>query len=760
MWIKIFFKNLFHTLFHFKVPSAMMLIGLAVAYSAFFIILIQLDFEHNYNKSFSDYRHIYQLEYYDTATDGFSPFFPKGYSDYLSSQLPELTHSCIYGEGGKVRIMFEDSHFTTSVGYADTGIVSVFNLDIIAGDYRSALSVKNNVMLPQSFARKIFQDKNPIGQSLLINEKEQFTVAALYKDLPPNSSLKNLIYICLPSFDDWNSWVFCNYYRIVPAVDIKALEERINETGKLNDRIVFSSLKKLRPLQEVYYASEGNKMTSSVLLFIGILILIVAFINFINYINSLAPTRLKWFNIQKIYGMPVLFLRLCLISETVFFSFISCLLGFIVCMFIAESPVQTLLFSSANPFSHSFLAFEYVFLSIIIGVIIGIYPAYYTTNFPPAVILGGKNRTLNKGKNLRSILVVFQFITSIVLIILTVFTYKQLGMLRDQSWGIQKDKVLYMQINKDIEKHRDVFAGELRSHPQIVDVTFSSEMLGDFSMEGTDIFIGGAKKRLWYYANSVTPNYADFWGIKIEEGQSRFIPTDTCAIANETFVKITGREQTLDKRLGRIPIQSICSDFNFKSLKSAVKPLILYVNESYSLEYCFIKTSVSPTHELMSFINNKAKTLSPFYEGEINMVNDYLNSKYSRESNFGTLISLFCIISVLLSLMGTFSLVLFNFRFRIKEIGIRKVQGATVIKILILLNKGYLKLITIAFFIAAPVAWCLISLWLRNFAYKISLSMSIFFFSGLFILFVTFLTISWHSWKTACINPVDVLKAE
>lgn len=192
------------------------------------------------------------MEYYDTAVDDFSPYLPKSYLDYIQAELSELMKSCAFSEGEVVDVTFESTFFDAKLGYADKGIVSLFNFDILQGDYRRALSVKNNALIPVSLARKIFQDRNPIGQTITINGEIPLTVTAIYEDLPNNSSLKNMIYTGLPLVDDWENWIYFNYYHITGETNIKALEKKINESGKNNDMIIFSSLKGLRPLQEVY----------------------------------------------------------------------------------------------------------------------------------------------------------------------------------------------------------------------------------------------------------------------------------------------------------------------------------------------------------------------------------------------------------------------------------------------------------------------------------------------------------------------------
>lgn len=761
MLIKIFIKNLVKNFLYFRIPCSIMLVGLSIAYLSLYIILLQLQFEFNYNKSFKNFDSLYRLEYYDSDIDDFSPFLPKNYVDYLKDKLPELYNSCVFQNNIKASIVFNNSNFKADIGYADTGMVSLFNLNIIQGDYKKALAVRNNALIPYSLATKIFKNKDPIGQVITVNGEIFLTIAAIYKDIADNASLKNNIYTCLPPIDNWESWIYYNYYSIPKGSDIRSIEEKINNLDRKSDDILFSATKKLRPLNEVYYASEGDIKISLALLFTGILILIIALINFINYINSLAPYRLQWFNIQKICGMPISFARYYLIGETIFYSFISCIVALILSIFISETAIQSLLFTSANFSLHLNFSFQYICLSIIIGILTGLYPAYYMSNFQPAMVLKRKNTSsFYKGENLRNVLVMFQFITSIILIILSVFIHQQLTMVKNKSWGIQKDNVVYIQINKEIEKQKDAFAEELKKNPQITDVTFSYKLLGSFSMEGTDVDIGGEEKRLWYYSNSATANYIDFWNIKINEGKNHFADHDTCAIANEAFVHIVGKEQTLQKRLGRVPIKSICKNFNFSSLKNNIKPLILYINESYPLQYCYIRISTPLTEEIKLFINSKIKEFSPDLKNDIIIVDDFLNAKYVRETDFKTLISSFCFLSILLSMMGIFSLVLFNFKLRIKEICIRKIQGATITDIFFLLNKQYLKLFVIAFVMASPFAWYLTSLWLDNFAYKIDISIEVFLLSGLLILILLLLTVSWHSWKNSSINPADILKSE
>lgn len=772
------FRNFVSTLKRSSWASGLNIVGLSVAFAVFTVIYTQVRYEFSYDKSFPKSGRIYRLEL-NTPEFGYFAYVPVPCVNLIRTQIPELGRACYMalddGERSFTVVGADGSKsfYKEKVGIADTGVVYLFDLEILAGDYRTALGVKDHVLLPLSVARKFFGEDTPLGRTFLVDGAREMTVAAVYRDVPDNSTLKNGVYsYSFSTGEGWGNHNYFSYYEIKPGTDLHLLQQKVYGLKELiaqageedffeKDGILF------RPLCDVHftpdrYMKSGDKTMTLLLLSIGILVLVIASVNFVNFSTALAPSRIKSLNTQKTFGATNYFLRSCVVSEAVLFSFVSYLLGIGWCYLLSGTVLQELVSVSLNPFNHLGVLFLVAGLSLLVGILAGLYPAFYMTSFQPALVLKGSQAMTPRGIFLRNSLVVFQFMISMILVIGTLFIWKQMDMVKGRPWGIDKDHVVYVALNQELVKQKDAFAEDLKSNAAITDVTYASDVLGNQNMDNWQFtgIVDGEEKAVSARISSVDPNYLDFFGIKVKEGKDSFAPTDTLVLVNEAFLREYSVKSPLAMKLLGANVTTVMNDFNFFSLQRKIEPLIISINNFSWTKYCYVRINDAARNEAISHIRKSVSRFAANYDPEVKFLDDHLQSYYQKEEREGKLISFCGIVAIIISLMGVYGLVLFNARFRAKEIGVRKVNGATSVQIIGMLNRGFIYLVLLAFLLACPLAWFGVSEWLNGFMYKTELSWWVFIVSGSIVLLITLCTISWQSWKAASLNPVDVLKSE
>lgn len=775
------YRNFLNVLQRSRSASVLNIMGLSVAFAVFIAILIQVNYEYSYNSSFPKADRIYRLELRSSSEAIYQALLPLPGFEIIRSEIPELSVSCLVDKPwglANFTVVKPDGNmdfFEEGPAYADTNVVRVFDLEVVAGDYRQALTVPGQLFIPLSVAQKFFGETDVVGKTVLFNGTREMTVAAVYRDVPQNSTFQNVLYSAsFSSGTQWGQWNYESYYVIPEGTDMEMLVDKLRGLDKVvaeknsGEKMFADHDLMFLPLKDIYFADvqhwhepAGNRMMTHILLLIGILVLVVAIVNFVNFSMALAPSRIKSLNTQKTFGAGNRFLRWCVISEAMIFSFLAFMLGVFWCYMLGRTSVQEVMYTSLNPFVRPGLLAGVGSVSLIVGVLAGCYPAFYMTSFSPALVLKGSQALSPRGIFLRNTLMVFQYTVAVALIIGILFIGRQLEMVKNRPWGIEKEHIVYLKSNRDMVQKRTAFVNELRQNPAVADVTFASELIGDTGMQHWffDEMIDGEQKRIECDVSMVASNYLNFFGIEVVEGD-RFVSTqDSMVMVNETFKK-TYHIDPMGKEMAGMRVGRILKDFNILPLQQSIRPLLLAVNEEWAGKYFYIKINGAARNEALTHIRKTIRELSPTYGGDVHFLNDHLNSLYKGEERLGTLVNIFGLATILLALMGVYGLVLFNSKYKAKEIGVRKVNGATNRQMIIFLNRGFIRMVVLSFVLACPLSWYAISVWLSGFAYKTSLSVWIFLLAGVIVLSITLLTISWQSWKAANANPVEVLKNE
>ena len=678
--------------------------------------------------------------------------------------------------------------------YADQELFDIFTIPFIQGATREALIRPNTLVISQRMAYKYFGTANSLGETLEINRQE-YEITGVVVDSPENTHLKYDLIVSLETLADWeemtnwHSTMFYTYLKLQPNVNV---EEFSQQVSRLADKHVGERLKSagstyhyfLQPLSGIHlhshlrYETEppGNPVYITIFSFVGLFILIIACLNFMNLSTARAANRAKEVGLRKVVGAQKQQLIGQFLGESLLVSFLS--LG--LAMVIARFAVPLLNDLAGIILSFDTLLHPVVLLSLISGAFLvglgaGLYPAFVLSAFRPAVTLKGTLRTSNQGFALRTVLVVVQFAISVMLIIGTLAMYKQFNFMKNQYLGFDKEQKLILplrggiNIQENFASVKDMFS----KHISITGITVSSSIPGrGVSNFGVDLVGEDDPKSQsmfhLYFDDDFIPDY----GIEIVAGRAfqKGMSTDIrgAFLINESAVKAFGwsnAEEALGKRLltgwgGRVnPIIGVTKNFHYRGLQSEVEPLVMeFLPDAF--DHITLSLDITTLKETLAFVESQWKAVFPGYPFEHFFLDTDFDRQYRADEQIGNIFGIFTFLGLFIACLGLLGLASFTAESRTKEIGIRKVLGASVGGIVLMLSKQFTKWVLLANCIAWPVAYYFMDRWLKNFAYRINIDIGMFVLSGILVLFIALLTIGFQSIKVATANPVDSLRYE
>jgi putative ABC transport system permease protein len=677
--------------------------------------------------------------------------------------------------------------------YADPSLFVMFTLPVVKGDVKKGFEAPFTVVMTESMSKKYFGNTDPLGKTLLLDSKYPAMVIALVKDVPLNSHFKFDMAVSYAtrerlnpgSSSDWTSYGGDAYVLLPKAYDYHKLQSRLpavvnahyTETQK-KQGMNYSFL--LEPLKDIYMdsqrgaAANGNMYNVRVFSIIALFILFIASINFINLTTARAMERAKEVGIRKVIGAARKQLIIQFLSESVIiclisFSF-SVLFSFLLLPLFNELSGKVI---SASIFSNNYLV-ELFLISCALGMIVGVYPALVLSGFKPITTLKGKFSKSSKGVLLRRVLVIVQFTVSIVLIIGTIVVYNQLSYMRGQALGFRKNQMLSIDFYGDtaVESHSELIKSELKKIPNVVSATVSRGVPG-FGNGNRDSEIennAGVMQQILMNLYEVDYDFIPQFEMKLVAGRifSKAFITDTAhaIIINETAAKSLGY-RTPAEAIGRNfsqwgrtgKIIGVLKDFHFQSLQETVQPLNMRINPRHT-RFFTLKIKSKNIPSTIAAIQNKWKTLVPERPFNYGFVDETFNEQYAAQVNFGNLFMYFAVLAICISCMGLFGLASYSTIQRTREIGIRKVFGASVTGIVNMLSVEFVQLVVISSLIAFPLAWFAMNKWLQDFAYRIAIGWWVFALAGVIALVIAFATVSFQAVKAALANPVDSLRSE
>ena len=791
--MKTIFRNFLRTIRRYKLAVALNILGLSVAFAAFIIIMIQLNYDFGFDKCHRDYDRIFRLEFSRNAE--FQTLFTRPFAEQFFESSPYILAGgftnfserpvSFHVEKDHKQITYEESSLTVSSSFFD-----VFSFDFVEGSTDGDIAPEST-FIPVSLARRLFNNELAVGKQLVCSDGRLLTVRAVYRDLPAGSSIRNCIYFDIQG-ENKNEWSNSNYIPYIRVSD-PSKAHLIIDNFKRNfepprERIAQYNWEdsgtdlRLTALSDLHYITgvrwdntpKASKQTLLILFAIAIVTVIIAGINFTNFGTSLAPMRVKNINTQRVMGAQKRSLRLSIASETVIISFLSYLFAILFVVLFDNTPLSGLVdfdttLSRLGNVDLTIAANLMIFagtalIALITGLLAGLYPAFYMTSFAPALALNSRFGLSSKGIKLRNLLIGVQYVASFALIIGASFMYLQNYFMQRTPLGYDKDTLITTDI-RSISDNRDAFTGQLKACPEIEDVTYSYQLLSsmDDGYLGWGRMYNDEPKML-----SIFPVHYSFLkvtGIELTEGRD-FRQEDEgvgMIICNETARREHGME--IGKAFGGNEIIGFMSDVHFASFRKEVAPMAFIVqrneNANYQPNQAYIKIrGGAGKREAMAYIRSTLADFNPNFTFNVRFYDEVVQGLYEKEIALNALITFFSLIAIFIAIVGVFGLVIFDSECRRKEIGIRKVLGASVAEILFMFNKLYFRLLLICIVIAAPLAWYAVARWLQNFAYKTPLYWWVYLFAFVVVGIITVATITFQSWRVANDNPVNAIKAE
>lgn len=780
--MKTILRNLLSVLRRFKMATLLNVLGLSVAFSAFILIMMQVEYDQNFDRGYTDTESIFRVE--AMFEDGGQAVICRPLADAFIQSSPHIVAGTLANPwGGDLFFSVEENGVRNTFKEQCINVypefTKVFDFKFQEGN-PEALQEPNVVLLPQSMAQKFFGNQSAVGKQLKFENGDHLTVGGVYKDYPRNSSVRNCIYQKMDPKENaqsWGNWNYIFYIRLDNPKNVEGLFENFKahfDPALIKDNS-FSwggsgMTFRINPLPDVHYTTDvkydqtpkASRQTLMILFAIAIVIVIIAGINFTNFSTALTPMRIKSINTQKVLGGKESVIRFALILEAVLISIISYLLGLLLVYIAGKTEIASLINADISLSMHIGLVLATAFISIATGLLAGIYPAYYMTSFPPALVLKGSFGLSPKGRQLRNALIGVQYVASFGLIIGATFMYLQNYYMQNTPLGYDKDEIIITNMNNNIRKSRDAFASQVKSFSGIEEVTYA-EML----LSSQDQYMGWGRKYrdkdIQFQCLPVEPSFLKVMNVKISEG--RDFREEDKAKRYGTFV-FNERARTeygleIGSLIDSMEIVGFMPDVKFASFRTEVTPMAFFVwgtnNWGNQPNYAYIKVKAgSDLRGAMQHVKTTLQSFDPEYPFNVRFFDEVLNGLYEKERSLSSLITLFSLIAIFISVVGVFGLVVFDSEYRKKEIGIRKVLGSTTEEIIVMFNKTYIRILCVCFVLGAPIAGYVVHRWLENFAYKTPMYWWVYLIAFAIIAVITILTVTFQNWRAANENPVHV----
>lgn len=788
--IKNYFKVAYRNLLKHKGYSAINVLGLAVGVAVcvliFSFVTHELSYDTYHAKSDRIYRVTTQTSQRNLALTAsvISPVSQKNFPE-----VQEGVRILASGNTNPVVLRNGDKVFKESgIGYADSSFLDVFSFKVLAGNPKTALARPNTMIISNSMAQKYFGNKNPIGETLLMNNEQEYEITAIIKQIPANSHFRFDFIASMITLQGWAQLSdqelygqqFYTYLVLQKDASPVELEGKINAYMNRNfptdnDQLHLQPLTDIHLYSDLSYEIQPQSDYRYVIAAsaIALLIIIIACINYMNLATARSVQRSREVGIRKVLGSD----RKQLMGQFYGESALLVGLALILAVLLVESlmpwfnqlTAQSLNINYTNPAFWLLIGL----IGIVVTVLAGSYPAFVLSGYKPVSVLKGSTNPRGN-MNLRKMLVVFQFAVSIFLIISTLIIYQQVNYIQEKELGYQKEKVISIASYSEVENRFDTFRSELMQVPGIDNVTMASDTPVNIAA-GFGIDVEGVEEdsNMVIRGLAIYPEFVQTLGIKIIAGrdlrQSDYSAANTdmgepafSFLLNKTAAhtlgfepnEILGRRVNLSDRIGTVV--GIVDDFHFASLHEDIEPLIMFPEPWFNnLMIAFSSENVQQTLDQTQKI---WESMFPDYPFEYTFLDQEYDALYRQDVRTGNLFASFAILAVFVACLGLFGLASFMVEQRRKEIGVRKVLGATLANIVRLFSMDFIKLVLLGFILSVPVAWYIMNQWLHDFAYRIELGSGVFLLAGVAAFIIALLTVSWQSLKAALANPVDSLR--
>ncbi len=788
-----------------KLFSIVNILGLTIGITCFILIgLFVLD-ELTYDSFNTKSGRIFRLNsYYKVGDNRFNlANSPMPLANALKLECPEIEKTARVLPGNNIYVKKDNEYIKEeSFFYADSSLFDIFTIEFLRGNPKTALTQPNSVVITTITAEKYFSSENPIGKRITLSNGMEFLITGVVKPVPKNSHFEFDFIASLNSLPEssktnWFGQFVHTYVLTNKGVTAKELNKKIYSVAEkhlgpiiksafgvsykefLNNGNDFSFA--FVPLRDIHlYSKVFNELKeagdiNTVYLFsaIAIFILIIASINFINLATARSTKRANEIGVRKVLGSNKTQLIKQFLSESVLLCFIAVIISVmfveLVLPYFNNLTGKEL---SLNLSGNVFVIPGLIFLTLALGIAAGLYPSLLLASFKPVLVLKSKAIINSKKGGLRKSLVIFQFATSVVLFVGTFVIYNQMQYIKNKNLGFNKDQVLVIKNINDLGTKQFTFADAIKENVNVIDASLSLG-LPDYNLTANIYKKKGESNPYTLVTLPVDYNYLSTYKLKMKEGRyfSKNISTDTLSIIlNEAAVKKLDFKNPINSELltslgnennvSPLKIIGIVKDFHIQTLKDEIRPAALILLNTPEANFLSVKISSNSIQKTIKYLSNKWKEFGQIKPMEYSFFDDNFNELYQSEIQSEKVFTIFAILAVIIACLGLFGLTAFTAEQRKKEIGIRKVLGATITNIVAMLSKEFLLLIVVANVIAWPVSYYLMHKWLEDFAYKTEIGIGVFLISGLAVLVIALITISFQAINAAVSNPVNSLRHE
>ena len=803
-----YIKTAIRNLLKRKGYSLINIVGLAIGMASCLIILMFVNDELNYDAFNEKADRIYRVagSFFYGGRSFDIAVAPAPMAQVLIDDFPEVENAVRFRQRGRYIFRYgENSYREMSVSYVDPSFFDIFNIPLIKGNPDTALNDPNTLILSRNTAQKYFGAEDPVGKTLRLNDSSDYMVTGVFEEIPGNSHFHFDVFVSMTSLEEsknkfWMSQNFQTYILLSQGADPAALEAKfpdmlIKYMGPQIETFMGKSMEKLaeenelrgefylQPLKDIHLHSDliaEMEPTSDVkyvyiFMAVGLFILIIASINYMNLSTARSAGRAREVGIRKVLGSFRSQLIRQFLTESMMLSLVSLVLA--LGLVRLALPFFNGLSGKALTMAHlgyPAMVVALVSVAIFVGILAGSYSAFFISAFQPVNVLKGHLKSGVKTGWLRSGLVVFQFAASIILIIGTFVVYKQLHYIQNKKLGYEKEQVILLSNTYLLGDQAETFKNQMLAYPQIVNASISDYLPVPSNNNNSSVLPDGqrdSKKATSMQNWIVDHDYISTLGMKIVAGRdfSREFSTDTKAtIINQAAAKQFDWAQPVGRKIGRIvsnkgdielyEVIGVVEDFHFETLKETIGPLVMYLGNSNS--NISFRVGTEDIAGTIGLLQKEWKKFLPYQPFEYSFLDERFADMYESEQRIGRIFGVFAGFAIFIGCLGLFGLAAFTAEQRTKEIGIRKVLGATSPNIIQLMTREFVILIAVANVIAWPLAFWVMKGWLKDFSYRVSLNVWVFVGAGLLTLAIALLTVSYQAVKAALSDPATSLRYE
>ncbi len=781
--LKNYIKVAFRNIRRYKAYSLINLAGLAVGLAACILILLWVQDELSYDRFHEKADYIYLALEHENMSDGkvlTYPLFPPAFGPALENDYPEVLETVrVRSLNGRIVRVGETSFYEDGLAFADPELLTVFSFPLVTGNRETALRDPGSVLITEEMAAKYFGASNPLGQIVLVDGAHEFQVTGILKDLPSNSHVRFDFIIPFSNLEKygwnmngWGSFGIRTYILLDKGTDVGALSGKIEDFLKRHDDETIMTVS-LQPLKRIHLYSSGisaagtNGDIKYVILFslIAILILLMACVNFMNLTTARSETRAREVGLRKVVGAARSNLVFQFFGESLFLALAALVIALLLVQLAL--PGFNSLAGKDIPFplfSNAVLVLGILGITLATGLIAGSYPALYLSAIRPIRAFRRVSARGTRSLLFRKILVVSQFVLTTCLVLGTIVVYQQMNFIRERNLGFDKEHVLCLILKGDLPEKYQVLKDRILQVGSVVGVTAASDPPAGNRMSMSLNDWEGRNTDANYLLDlvSVDGDYLRVFGLDLVEGRF-FRPgsdeKDESIVVNETAIKAMDMKDPLGKRVREFRIIGVVKDFHFDSLHKSIAPLGLF-HAARDFDTLLVKIRSENISGTLTAIQKRWAEVVPGYPFEYRFLDESVADLYRDDQKVGRLINVSTLLALLIACLGLFGMASFTAERRTKEIGIRKILGASVPSVFVLLSRESFKWVLAANLLAWPLAYVLMADWLSTFAFRISLNILIFVSAAAVALLIAFLTICVQTLKAAVSNPVQSLRHE